>query len=67
MILTRQTCGQHPCIVSETLDNMNNSNQMSLWCVDGHSTILEPDPNKLVELAYLLQGTGGGDSEGIKP
>jgi len=40
----------------------SNTRQVSLWCFDGNSSFIEPDPNQLRELAYLLQGTGGGGS-----
>jgi len=38
----------------------SNTRQVSLWCFDGHSSFIEPDPNQFRELACLLQGTGGG-------
>jgi len=50
------------CPRHRTAQTAGNSytHQVSLWCFDGHSTFIEPDPNQLRELAYLLQGTGGG-------
>jgi hypothetical protein len=35
----------------------SNKRQVSLWCFNGHSTFIKPDPNHLWELAYLFQGT----------
>jgi hypothetical protein len=51
-------CPRHR--TARTAVNSNKTRQVSLWCFDGHSTFIEPDPNQLRELAYLLQGTGGG-------
>jgi len=41
----------------------SNTRQVSLWCFDRNFTTLELDHNKLRELSYLLQGTGGGGLE----
>jgi len=53
-------CVQCPRHRTARTPGNSNTHQVSLWCFDRHSTFIKPDPNQLRDLAYLLQGTGGG-------